>query len=639
MYSQIDLPVFVRGGRGLHFSGLALLALLVSRPAQAENPIVELPKLNQVGFLPNATKGCTFTVLGGTPPLEFEITDEAGTFVYRGAFSSAFDDTSSTLETVVKGDFSALVAPGRYVLRVGESVSHPFVVDESVFTPLYRDATRAFYLIRSGVAISDAETGLTHAASHTKDAQLRADGVTQLDLTGGWYNAGDFGKWSHMAAITSAYLLWLHELRGNELALVSLGIPESGDGVPDLLDQARWGLEWLLKMQRADGAVIHKVDTEPNFAWGLAPESDPNTRYASDVGTIDTADFTAVMTLAGQSYRASDPVFAERCEASALRAASWLDAQPPGGNVDPYYKDANDSAERFWALAERARVSNGALDERLTAELANRSFGPISWMDPALFGLFGVARDTAVPESIRTVAKAKLVAVADGLVTLSASSGYGVAAAANGYYWGSVEGTLHGAAALLFAFELTQDPRYHSTAIAQLDYVLGRNSLGHSFVTGYGEASTQHPFHWAAHSLGIVFPGWASGGPNSLAPGADPALLAVQQDGRPPAKCYIDQGDGQGSWASNEGQTTENAALAFVSGYFAHAVPTPSSAEAPAAGGAPAATALETADVSGCNCSVVGTDRTEIPTAPFLAACLIRLGLRRQRNCQSRRMR
>jgi endoglucanase len=121
---------------------------------------------------------------------------------------------------------------------------------------------------------------------------------------------------------------------------------------------------------------------------------------------------------------------------------------------------------------------------------------------------------------------------------------------------------------------LTGEQRYLETGLRQMHWLLGRNGLGVSFVTGQGKHSAGHPYHWTGTALGKLMPGWAAGGPNQhLEPRIDALLRSLIERGTPPAKCYLDANAcyvaaDAGSWASNEGETSENAALVFAAGYL-----------------------------------------------------------------------
>jgi endoglucanase len=540
-------------------------------PVQSD-PIVAVPKVNQLGYLPSGDK--TFHVTVGAPAQPggpFSILDATtGRAVMNGTLSAtAVDDTAVSGESVLVGDFSTLAATGRYLVSVDGTQSPPFDVGGDIYTSLFRDAIRAFYIIRCGIAINDAETGIQHPACHTADAVLRTDPSKSLDLTGGWHNAGDFGKWTHEAAISASYMMWLYELNASGVGSLDTGIPESGDGVPDVLDEARWGLTWLLKMQQTDGSVMHKVDTEPNFAWGLSPDEDPNLRSAGLASTIDAADFAAVMAQASRVFKSIDPAFSTSCLTAAQNAWAWTETNPDVGETDIYYTDPDPSQEVTWALGEMVRATHDStLMQRFAAEVQTGTLTPLSWMTPELFGYVAVAMDPQADVSLHASVVSKITSLCDGLAATAGSTGYGVATTGAQYYWESNEDLLHRAAALIFGFAATGNDAYRRLALRQLDWLLGDNSLNRSFVTGHGSNPVVHPYHWTAYALGKLMPGWGGGGPNQYTSGADLPLIGLIDEGTPPAKCYLDLGNAAGSYASNEGETSENAALAFTTGMF-----------------------------------------------------------------------
>ena len=551
------------------------VSLVLAVPAVAwgadggTDPMVLTPKTNEVGYLPDAEKG--FTIVAGgaaTGGSSFQVLTSSNALAFTGQLeSNTVNETAAAGETVLRGDFSTLTTPGTYVVAVGSAVSRPFAIGAGVYGPLYRDAARAFDIIRSGVAISDPVTGVTHPPSHTMDAALRdKPGITR-DMTGGWYNAGDFGKWVHMAAISTSYMMWLHELAGTVVDGIGLEIPDTVAGVPDLLTEARWGLAWMLKMQNADGSVYHKVDTEPNFAWGRGPDMDPYPRSAADPSSIDAGDFVGAMMQAARVFGPIDSTFAASCRAAADLSWSWLQANPNVPQPDPYYTDSDPSQEALWALAERVRATHdAALTATLSARIASTTLDPLSWQTPEILGYLSAAVDSAGSSAVKAAATAAITGLGDGLLAKSAANGYGVALLSSEYWWGSAENVINRGDALLFAYALTGSTNYRDGALHQLDWILGRNSLDRSFVTGYGQNGSVNPYHWTRYVYNLLVPGWAVGGPNPNSAGVDPPLMALQQLGTPAAKCYLDLCAANGSWGSNEGQTSENAALLFAAG-------------------------------------------------------------------------
>lgn len=534
----------------------------------AAGPVVyATPKVNQIGYLPAARKLFVIVATSAKPGDAFTVEDAAtGTVVLSGTLGGpVIDDTASSGETVLLGDFSALTAPGRYVVVVNGKSSPPFDVGDHVYEGLFRASLRAFNLIRCGVAVDDAETGIAHAACHQQDAPLRADPSRALALVGGWHNAGDFGKWALMTAISAAHMMWAWELNPDGVATVSTGTADSSNAVPDLLDEARWGLSFLLELQQSDGSVIHKVDSEPNFAWGKAPEDDPNPRYASFVSTIDAAVATGALAQAARVFRAFDPSFADRCLAAAKLSWAWVQANPSVVGSDPYYVDSDPSQEVTWALGEMARTLNDdGLRTRFAALVAQGPLEAASWSRPELLGYLAVALDARADPALKSAIVSRFTGLGDSLATTVRATGYRVALTAADYAWESNETLLYRAAALLLASRLSGNDEYRLLAMEQLDWLLGKNPLDKCYVTGFGTRPVAHPYHWISYALGKDMPGWATGGPNQYASGADTPLRALQAAGTPPAKCYLDLASASGSYASNEGETSENAALVFV---------------------------------------------------------------------------
>lgn len=531
------------------------------------NPIVSRPKLNQIGYLPDSPKLFSFTVASGSSPQPFLIENSAGTAILHATLGhNVFDERSAAGEFVRQGDFSSLREPGTYRVRVGDEVSEPFTVGSQVYDPLLRAAARCFWIIRANVAIDDPLTGISHPLSHPGDTALPDPWGKIRDVSGGWYNAGDFGKWVHMEAISSSAMMWLYELRPDLVRGLDLQLDGRDRHLPDLLALAKWGLLFMLRMQNADGSVLHKVDSQPNF-WLGPIEKDPYTRRIRQGGSIDAGVFVGAMLQASRVFHHFDPAFASRCENAAFSAWIWLEANPHVVQEDPYYVDRECWQEELWALAEMARsTGDGGLQDRVFAELDRRPLVALTWSQPHMLGYFSLCLGEKVKVDVKQRAHQKILDLAQSLARVSAANGYGVSLTPAEYVWGSVENVLYKATALFFAAEISGDKSFREAARRQLDYVLGTNSLDHSFVAGFGTRSSIGAHHWTNWSLHKIMPGWVSGGPNQYADGADPQLVEVIRRGTPPAKCFVDLPPPHTSWASNEGTTSENAGLLFAAG-------------------------------------------------------------------------
>ena len=537
------------------------------------------PKINQIGYLPLQKKFFTVVTQTAGTNAAFEVkrvSDDSA--VFSGAISGAVITDPDAGEDVVSGEFSGLNTPGEYYVEVNNQRSYNFLIADDAYDTLFKDALRGFYSIRCGTDMNDPVTGLVHGACHMADGGYNDKSGTG-DLTGGWHNAGDFGKWTHEHAFSVAYMLWLYELKTQAMQGLDINTPESG-GVSDILQQAKWGLEFMLKMQNPDGSIYNKVDTEPMFVFGTAPENDPLTRTAkpqslanNQYSTIPAATFCAVMAQSYRVFLSIDPAFAARCSASAKAAWDWLDTHPKTGETDPYYTDANYYDELMWAQAEMYRLTGdgtfaAAFQNSLNAINVERP----AWYNPMIFGCMSMYFNPSASQAIKDLIKAKTTEEAANCITKSDASGYRVAMSTGEYWWGSLTNVIGRGNLFIFANLCTGDDKYLDYALFQLDFVLGVNALEQVFVTGFGTIRNDDPFHWIKRVYGIMFAGWPSGGPNNQGAGiggaADQPLADLIAAGTPAQKCWVDMGSSAGSWASNEGATDHLAALIFLAGFF-----------------------------------------------------------------------
>jgi endoglucanase len=178
---------------------------------------------------------------------------------------------------------------------------------------------RSFYGQRCGTAVDLGPEfpNFKHAACHLTAAYHFTSGKRgPLAPAKGWHDAGDYGRYVVNSGISTGELLWTWELFGKRLKHVSLDIPESNNATPDILDEVRWNLEWMLTMQDHDGGVWHKQTSE-RFADFVMPENDTLVSYVIGTGqepyksSTATADFAAVMAIAARVYQPFDREYAQ----------------------------------------------------------------------------------------------------------------------------------------------------------------------------------------------------------------------------------------------------------------------------------------------------------------------------------------
>ena len=271
--------------------------------------------VDQAGYLPTAEKTAVFTFPAGY----YSVINETGSICFSGIPVPAGADEASG-ETLFKADFSRLTAPGTYRIISGTDFSPVFRIGEDVYKNCFDDCMKAFYFQRCGCALEEKYAGMwTHEKCHSAPAVLWEDHSVKLDVTGGWHDAGDYGKYVTAAAAALAHLLYAWKMFPEAFRRQDLNIPGKPSNMPDILIECRWELEWLLKMQRFDGAVWHKATTAKHAAF-VMPEDDREQMYVLPVSSNATADFAAVTALASGIYREFDKAFSGRLLKSSCAA-------------------------------------------------------------------------------------------------------------------------------------------------------------------------------------------------------------------------------------------------------------------------------------------------------------------------------
>jgi endoglucanase len=556
----------------------SIFLLFLAAPAFAAVPTSDI-KVDQVGYLNTAPK--VALVSSKTAAARFTVRSARnGSIVFRGELAAAVDDPDSR-DRVQAADFTRLTRSGQYYLEVpGIGRSWEFSVGPGVYSRAWYLAMRSYYGQRCGIAVDLGPEfpGYKHEACHLEGAYHASSGKTGPHSSkGGWHDAGDYGRYVVNSGITTGTLLWTWEMFGPRIRNVNLNLPESGNGTPDILNEIRWNLDWMLTMQDDDGGVWHKQTSE-QFCGFVMPEKDRLVSYVIGTGSdpfkssCATGDFAAVMAIAGRVYKPFDAEFAANCLRAAERAWDWLSQHPnvtfrnPPGVGTGGYGDGDCGDERFWAAAELARTTRGDRYQRFFLEHYSdyrksiRPTEPQSWANVANLGLWtyalGMGGDAAAVAAIRKDS----IGAADQIVERSKSNGYRISMTSRDYIWGSNSVVANYGIELLVANALESNRRYVETALENLHYLLGRNTFSLSFVTQLGANPFRHPHHRpsGADNNPEPWPGLLSGGPNRGR--QDPAMRKLPAD-LPPAKMYIDD---QAAYAANEVAINWNAPLVFL---------------------------------------------------------------------------
>ena len=532
-------------------------------------------KLNQVGFYPESPK---IAIIPGRISGNFHLVDsETNQIVYTNQVSEQLYWHYSG-EYVTQADFSDFERTGTYrVVHSAAGTSYPFRIQEEVHRELSAAALKAFYFNRASIALEEEYAGNwarpaghpdDHAYIHRSAATKERPEGTVISSPKGWYDAGDYNKYAVNSGISTYTLLAAYEHFPDYYRQLDLNIPETGNGVPDILDEVRWNLEWLLSIQDPyDGGVYHKL-TSLNFSGIIMPHEDQSDRYAVMKSTAGTLNFAAVMAVASRVFEPYDTEFSEKCLKAAEYAWQWaadhpdiLYRQPPdvhtGAYGDSYLEDEFD-----WAAAELF-ITTGDDSYWYSRDFLNIDTGIPNWryVRPlAWISLFHHRNNLAIAANPSLIEQ-RIREQGEELIREYQDSAYGITKGKydNDFVWGSNGVIGNHSLMLIQAYRLTEDSTYLDAALSNLDYMLGRNATGYSFVTGFGTHSPMYPHHRqsAADDNQNPVPGFIIGGPH---PG--------QQDNCDypsdlPALSYLDDWC---SYSTNEVAINWNAPLAYLAG-------------------------------------------------------------------------
>lgn len=593
------------------------LLLLAAVPAPSE-PSVTI-RLNQLGLLPDGPKRAILASASPVP-LEWRLVDSSGRR-RAGGRTKVFGPDRWSGESVHQIAFSRFRGSGTgYRLVAGSATSRPFSIAASTFSRLPYAALTYFYHSRAGAPIEARYVGDAWArpAGHLPERATCVAGRDRkgniwpgcpytLDVTGGWYDAGDHGKYVVNGGISVWTLMNLYERTELRAAASPFAdgrapIPEAGNRVNDLLDEARWELEFLLKMQVPDGVRLrvpvgvkrsaaglafteidasgmahHKVADEEWTPLPTPPHKDPQRRQLFPPSTGATLNLAATAAQCARLWRDIDSAFSGRCLAAAEKAWAAARRNPQVFPIADFggsgaYGDDDFGDELYWTAAELyVTTGKDRYGEAVRASpLFRASPSPeLGWNRVGTLGTISLAlARNRLPE--RAALHDSLIAAADSFAADSRRTGYAIPyAPARGYPWGSNSSILNRALILALAHDFTGRRAYRDAVIDSLDYLLGRNPLDRSFVTGFGARPMLNPHHrfWARQldpGSPPPPPGVLSGGPNDTAMADN--VAAAMKGTCAPQTCWADD---IRAFSLNEVAINWNAPLVWVSAWAA----------------------------------------------------------------------
>lgn len=294
--------------------------------------------INQIGYELKALK-YAFVENYDSTPKEFSICRQSDEKLVFSSIlkESVYDDISGKSTSIA--DFSDFSEPGIYKIVCGVQESLYFQIGTNLFKDLYCSSLEYFTNSRCGkrqkVSIWAPED------CHTSTARIFGS-EEQKQVIGGWHDAGDYGRYVVAGAKTIMDLLLCYQ-----------NVPNNKDF--DILDEVRFELEWMLQMQRDDGAVYHKISCY-NFCSFIMPHSEKNEQVLAPISTAATADFIGALSFASTIFAKKDKEFADLLLEKALLAQKYLDShndvlyENPKEITTGSYADKEVNDEKFFAL-------------------------------------------------------------------------------------------------------------------------------------------------------------------------------------------------------------------------------------------------------------------------------------------------
>ncbi|MBN2348990.1 MAG: glycoside hydrolase family 9 protein [Bacteroidales bacterium] len=548
-------------------------ALLTGCTPNDQHQLSDMIKINQLGYFPDGVK--TFVVVD-TAAIKFELINTKGKKVFEGNLSGTkfWEPSGEYLQT---GDFSDFKDTGTYMVVVKNlGSSYPFKIGSDIYKEALKASLKSYYYIRASMEILPEYGDIYSRPMAHPDTQCYFHETTGypaedfISSPGGWYDAGDYNKYIVNGGITNATMLDLYELYPDVVTDNYTNIPESNNGISDLLDEVKYELDWFLTMQDKDGGVFFKLTTK-NFEGFVKPVEAVSPRFIMKKATASALGFAANMAQASRIYKKIDPELAGKYLTAAEKAWKWAVT-----NDKVYYRNPEDVhtgeygddeilEEFFWTAAELYITTNSEEYKNYVQQNWKKFqfFEGDSWRRYlqclAYYSLYTNGYAAEFPEI-----EPSIISEADKLLEESKDSPYGNHQF--DYEWASNCDVVNQAMIYCYAYQISKEKKYYDAILESLDYIFGKNATGYSFLTGFGGKPSKHPHNRLIDTDEIddPIPGFLVGGPNFY----KHDLAKVNEVGleypAEPAKCYIDHVN---SFASNETCINWNAPLIFVLGF------------------------------------------------------------------------
>ena len=478
-----------------------VLLVLTATQLSAQSQSISL---NSLGYLPQSSKKAS--VVGEAKSFVIRQADNQNVVFQKKVSAPVFQKDVN--QHVSLADFSSFTKSGKYYLETSEGTqSAIFEISPQAYNQAFYTSMRGFYLWRCGTAVEGMFNGhlYSHAPCHMDDGYEDFQGKPgqRRNGTGGWHDAGDYGKYVVNAGITVGMMFMAWDQFQNNLKNFQLDLPETASGYPDFLKELKWETDWLLTMQYTDGSgkVSHKL-TRKNFEPFCKPEDDKEKRYFTDWSSAAIADFVAIMAQAARYFEPYDKAYAQKCLNAAQLSYRFLNENPDDKNfVQGEFKtggyQTSDKDDRLWAAAEMWETTGDPEFlkdfEQQAVALGFKIDEDWDWDDVSNLGMFEYAlseRSGRNPQILKTIRK-NIVNVANLIAFKAASDVYG--RPMTRYYWGCNGTVARVVMNLQVANKIAPDKNYIKASQDAISHIFGRNYYNRSYVTGLGIHPVMNP--------------------------------------------------------------------------------------------------------------------------------------------------
>jgi len=501
-------------------------------------------------------------------------------------------------------DFSTVIVPDEYYIfdATNNKRSYPFKIGNNVYNDALKHAVRFYYYQRCGMskATPYAGTNYTDASCHKGSQQdLNCRDVTQpgnvaleKDLSGGWHDAGDYNKYTNFCFATVHYLLDAYE-QNPGVFKDNYGIPESGNGIPDILDEIKYELDWLIKMQNTDGSALMKVSTL-GFTGGSPPSTDNAQRLYGPAASSSTRTLASLFAHASIVYKTIPSLLTYSTSLLTKSQLAWTWLQNNPGNstynnsgfssANPEISSYSQNAASLTA-AVYLFAATGTSTYRTYID-NNYNIQPMQWtywypfesafQDALLYYCNTTGATASAVNNIKNNCIASVSTNNAGLLPAynNQTDVYMANMQDNDYVWGNNQFKCETGSIfynmLRYNLDAVNQTKYRNGAAGYIHYLHGVNPHGFAFLTNANQFGADNPIKEIYHGWfgdGTIYDGNAStyiGAPPGFIPGGtnknytpDAAYTGAPispPNNQPVQKSYKDWNT---SWPENSWEITE----------------------------------------------------------------------------------